>query len=294
MPVEAPSQTPVDFQPAVNSAPAKKDAFAMEESVQSSVAETAVAMPSPGRKAQPEPASVVEQPAYTAPATQKPVQAAPAYAPVEQPQFTPQATAVPAQASAPMDDHALSAFLQGFGINPEMVPSENQAQWWYTVGHSMQLLMNGLMDTLHNRASFKQSNRLNHTAFQRQENNPLKFSANLEDAIHNLFNRASVSFLSPERAISEAFDDIEKHENAMMNGVEGAVHGMMKLLHPDNTLTPMEASGLLNKMNPSRIKAKQWEIYQKRYFELENEMTSTNKPFYLEDFVKAYEQSLKQ
>ncbi|WP_413112330.1 type VI secretion system-associated FHA domain protein TagH [Thaumasiovibrio sp. DFM-14] len=191
------------------------------------------------------------------------------------------------------DESPTAAFLRGMGIPEEMVPVDNTSQWWFNVGQSMQLMMTGLMDTLHHRASFKQSNRLNHTAFQRQENNPLKFSATFEDAVHNLFNRTSVSFLTHDRAITEAFNDIEKHENAMMSGVDGVVNGVMKMLHPDNSVTSLETTGILDRMNPSRIDARQWNLFQQRYFELESEMQSNEKPFYLEDFVKAYETSLK-
>lgn len=93
-----------------------------------------------------------------------------------------------------------------------MVPDENREQWFEQLGQSFSLMLLGLMETLHNRAEFKQNNRLNHTAFRKSENNPLKFSANLEDAIHNLYNRNSASFMRADIAIKEAFVDIENHE----------------------------------------------------------------------------------
>ncbi|WP_140109042.1 type VI secretion system-associated FHA domain protein TagH, partial [Vibrio parahaemolyticus] len=117
----------------------------------------------------------------------------------------------------------LEAFIYGMGIDPNMVPSQNREQWFEQLGQSFSLMLIGLMETLHNRAVFKQTNRVNHTAFRKSENNPLKFSANLEDAIHNLYNRQTSSFLKPNAAIKEAFNDIENHEQALMQGVAGTV-----------------------------------------------------------------------
>ncbi|WP_224055093.1 type VI secretion system-associated FHA domain protein TagH [Vibrio penaeicida] len=208
-----------------------------------------------------------------------------------QPQRTPES---PIQANSQANSNELDAFLSGLGISRNMVPSQHSDEWFKQLGESFSLLLGGLMDTLHHRAEFKQTNRLNHTAFQRHENNPLKFSANLEDAIHNLYNRNSSSFLGPQNAIQEAFDDIEKHEKALMQGVDGAVKGVMGLLNPEYISSMNAGDGVLEKIIPGKTQANFWKNYEKQYLDLTNELEGNSIPFYLEDFAKSYEMALKK
>lgn len=186
----------------------------------------------------------------------------------------------------------LNAFITGLGINPQLIPESNKEDWYKQIGESFSLMLIGLMETLHKRAQFKQNNRLNHTAFQKQENNPLKFSANLEDAIHNLYNRQTSSFIEPNAAIREAFLDIEKHESALMKGVEGSVLGIMSLVDPESISTSNQSdSSLINKINPSRKYVTNWISFQNIHRQLFDEIVNSDTPFYLDDFAKYYDSS---
>lgn len=199
------------------------------------------------------------------------------------------------EARSPLEaGHEMAAFLKGMGISSQMVPTQGRDAWFEQLGSSFTLLLSGLMETLHHRAAFKQSNRLNHTAFQRHENNPLKFSANVEDAIHNLYNRNSASFLGPLQSIEEAFDDIEKHEKALMHGVEGAVSGVMNLLEPSYIANQNFKVGVFDKLIPNNSSVNYWRRYEKIFVELSNEIQAGTSPFYLEDFAKSYEVALKK
>ncbi|WP_064603996.1 type VI secretion system-associated FHA domain protein TagH [Photobacterium sp. J15] len=184
----------------------------------------------------------------------------------------------------------LEAFIKGLGISSGMVPLKTDHQWWYELGCAMNYLMSGVMDTLHQRSEFKQNYRLNHTLFKRQENNPLKFSANVEDAVHNLFNRNTTSFLSAEQAIKEAFIDIEKHEKALLAGVEGSVSGIMKLLSPCSIKNRTPEKQFWHRISTSKSN---WATYEALYQRLNEELCGGGKAFYWEDFVKAYEASLR-
>ncbi|HDM8163855.1 TPA: type VI secretion system-associated FHA domain protein TagH [Vibrio harveyi] len=186
------------------------------------------------------------------------------------------------------------AFVRGLGINPNMVPDENREQWFEQLGQSFSLMLLGLMETLHNRAEFKQNNRLNHTAFRKSENNPLKFSANLEDAIHNLYNRNTASFMRADIAIKEAFVDIENHEKALMKGVEGTVSSVMSLVEPSSIYSDaMSSDSFFNKIIPARKYAQSWKKFEGIHYQLTDEIINKESPFYLEDFAKHYENALR-
>ncbi|WP_146145591.1 type VI secretion system-associated FHA domain protein TagH [Photobacterium jeanii] len=188
----------------------------------------------------------------------------------------------------------LNAFIQGMNAHSQnhQIHPEMSEKWWFEMGESVYLLLTGLMTTLQKRADFKQSNRLMHTSFKRQENNPLKFSANFEDAIHNLYHRKSPSFLSAQRAIQEAFSDIDQHEKAMIYGTKGAVRGVMSALEPARIASVEAPEGVLSNWFGSKQKANNWQRYETLFYELESDLRQ-EQPFYLDDFVKHYEASLK-
>ena len=60
------------------------------------------------------------------------------------------------------------------------------------------------------------------TMIQPVENNPLKFSANFEDAMQNLFLKRTQGWLGPAESFQDAFDDLIAHEMAMVAGIRAA------------------------------------------------------------------------
>lgn len=197
----------------------------------------------------------------------------------------------------PESETLLRAFLSGAGIDESLLPDNKKEVWFQELGKSYALMLDGLMQTLHNRTKFKQSNKLNHTAFQKRENNPLKFSADFDDAIHNLYNRKSSSFLSPEAAIKSAFRDIECHEKAMINGLHGAVSSVMKLLDPNHiaeNISQYERS--LFSTLFSKVDKKKWQKYEAFYYQLNNDFEVggfDSDKFYLEDFAREYDKAIR-
>lgn len=201
----------------------------------------------------------------------------------------------PAPPARKNDGNEIEALIRGMGIDSNLVPNENREQWFDQIGQSFSLMLVGLMDTLHNRAEFKQSNRLSHTSFKKSENNPLKFSANLEDAIYNLYNRQTSSFLTPNTAIKEAFADIENHEKALMKGVRGTVSSVMSLVEPATIYQDAGSkSSVLSKIIPARKYAQSWSAFEGIHSNLKDEIINKEMPFYLDDFAKHYELALKK
>lgn len=255
-----------------------------------------------------EPAVVTPPPAQVSPPPVEPasVTVKPAEQPGQPAAKTQPKTAAPAKSDAapkvrpPVDfgssdpQALLSAFLEGMGISPELVSTENPAQWWHQLGVINRDLLDGIMNTLHNRAAFKESSRIHQTTFRRNENNPLKFSTGAEDALHNLLQRKAAGFLPPERAVKEAFVDLERHEAALVAGVEGSVAALMRLFNPETIESKGDSGGGLKKLYPAMENSRNWKQFCALYSELSSELKGDNNAFYMEDFAKAYEARLKQ
>jgi predicted component of type VI protein secretion system len=57
------------------------------------------------------------------------------------------------------------------------------------------------------------------TQFRTADNNPLKFSASVDDALHNLLVKRNAAYLGPVEAFEDAFDDLRDHRMAMLAGI---------------------------------------------------------------------------
>jgi len=186
----------------------------------------------------------------------------------------------------------LQAFIKGLGISPEVLPEEFSDELLYRMGQGMGFLLTGLMDSLRSRASLKHEFRVNQTTFQQQENNPLKFSASLDDVFENLFLRSSKSFLSSKRAITEAFDDIRKHDIALTAGTLGAVAGVLNQLAPELIASRDFKASPLDKLLPGQKQLRYWKIYQRLHQDLVQEQDGQGGAL-SDDFIRAYDEKIK-
>ena len=76
------------------------------------------------------------------------------------------------------------------------------------------------------------------TTVQASENNPLKFSANAEDALHNLLVKRNPAYLGPLPAFEDAFADVRLHQMAMLHGVRAAFDALRGMRHAGTAAHP--------------------------------------------------------
>ena len=75
-------------------------------------------------------------------------------------------------------------------------------------GRILKVVVSGVMDVLRARQQIKDEFRMRMTQFRPADNNPLKFSANVDDALHNLLVKRNAAYLRPVEAFEDAFDDL--------------------------------------------------------------------------------------
>lgn len=208
----------------------------------------------------------------------------------------------PAVAVAPAPVHSeplahrdpLEAFIDGLGLSRDQIPVDADHRWWFTVGCAMQQMCEGLLSQLRERASHRSGMRVQQTTFQMRENNPLKFSASVDELFHNLFNRKGGSFVSAEQAVRDAFADLKDHEQALLAGVKGAVLGVLQQLDPQSLAARPIARHPLGPLAPGYRHRQRWELYRNLHRDLVQEVNQQANGGCNEDFVKAYEARLKR
>ncbi|MEE2000641.1 type VI secretion system-associated FHA domain protein TagH [Alkalimonas sp. MEB108] len=188
----------------------------------------------------------------------------------------------------------IQAFLQGLQLTPEQMKLLNQSeQSWQLLGEALRASLDGLMAMMRARSKVKNTLRVNQTTFQARENNPLKFSASFEDVFHTLFASSNTGFLTPKQAVHSAFQDMSKHEVALLDASRAAMQAMLSRISPESIRRKDVGSGVLDKLSSVHAKARHWAIYELYHQELTEQLAKNTQRGFSDDFIDAYEQSIK-
>lgn len=210
--------------------------------------------------------------------------ASPPQAPAPVPQPAPE---VPPAAPAPSSSTTAAELAQQLGLRN--LSPQQEASLTPTSAAIIQQTTEHLLSLLQSRASIKNELRTSRTMIQTSENNPLKFSASTADALQALFANSSDSFLPPEQAIKESFEDIADHQVAMLFAMKVAFNEMLASFQPSKLEAKFNASG---KGLLASLKSKNWESYGALYQELQNDPETSYNQLFGEAFAQAYETKL--
>ena len=186
------------------------------------------------------------------------------------------------------------AFLKGLGVKPELQNALTSEKLWFEMGEGLNLLLTELMESLRQRALVKNQLRVNQTLFQTQQNNPIKFSANIDDVIQNLFIINSASFLSSRESIKESFIDTRRHEHALLAGADGVLKGMLEQVSPSHIDQQVNNNSNILKIIPGQSESKSWKLYQNLHDELSRDVNAKGAMALSDDFLKAYNDKIQE
>jgi type VI secretion system FHA domain protein len=175
------------------------------------------------------------------------------------------------------------AGLENVAANPELARN---------FGEILRIVVGGVMDVLQARQKLKSEFRMGMTTFKPLDNNPLKFSANVDDALHNLLVKRNAAYLSPVEAFEDAFDDIRNHQLAMLAGLRVAFDTMLAEFSPERLQEEFDRqkkSALL----PTPAKLRYWELYREKFHDMVRDSERCFRELFGEAFADAYEEQLK-
>jgi type VI secretion system FHA domain protein len=185
-------------------------------------------------------------------------------------------------------DSDLAQVLIGAGLRPEDVTPELARDF----GRILHVVVAGLMDVLQARQKTKEEFRLGATSFKPAGNNPLKFSANVEDALHNLLVKRNKAYLGPVEAFEDAFDDVRHHQVAMLAGVRVAFEAMLAQFDPDRLQERFDRQkkGALVSV-PAKLRY--WDLYRDWIHDMVRDAEGSFRELFGDEFAEAYEEQLK-
>jgi type VI secretion system FHA domain protein len=200
----------------------------------------------------------------------------------------PVAATAPPQARAGSGD--LAAFLEGAGL-PNVPVSPELAQ---SFGRMFRVVVAGVMDMLRARQQTKGALGIEQTLFKPANNNPLKFSANVDDALHNLLVKRNAAYLGPVEAFEDAFADVKIHQMAMLHGMRVAFEAMLEQFDPDrleDTFNRQIKKGALVSM-PAKLRY--WDLYREKMQDMLKDADGSFRELFGDTFAAAYDEQLKR
>jgi type VI secretion system FHA domain protein len=198
---------------------------------------------------------------------------------------------VPSQEIAgPAADLDLSALLAGAGI-PTAALTPELAR---TLGKILRVVVSGLMDVLQSRQEIKQEFGMYHTLFRAKGNNPLKFSTDVKDALHNLFVKQNPAYLTPVDAFADAFDDLRDHQLAMLAGMRAGFEAMLAEFDPNHLQQEFERQPGKAGLPLIPAKLRYWDLYRDRAGEMMKDQEAAFSRLFGDNFKRAYEEQFRQ
>jgi type VI secretion system FHA domain protein len=215
--------------------------------------------------------------------TAPPAPAAAAPQPRSEPAPTPTQAAAVASGSVTLD-----AFFRGAGLPAPKLDDKEAEQMLHRLGQLMREVVLGLGENLHLRSEQKNVLRVPTTTIQPQNNNPLKFSAGVEEAMNNLLFRQSAEYLSAVDAVRETFTDIRQHQQHLLAAMRTAVADYIGRLDPE-ALENKVANGKSGVLANATNKLRYWDVFKDLYQVVAQRQPGQFPQQFIEELARAYE-----
>jgi type VI secretion system FHA domain protein len=233
---------------------------------------------------QPEPSSSRHT---TSPAAAPTSQIPPPHSPPVAIATTPAAPVAPAAAPQNLD---FAALLTAAGLDPVAYTPELAANF----GHILRVVVTGMMDLLRARERIKDEFRMHMTSFKAEDNNPLKFSANVEDALHNILVKRNAAYLGPVEAFEDAFRDARNHQMAMLAGLRVAFDSMLKQFDPRELQEQFDRQNKKASLLSGPARLRYWDQYRERYENAVQDADAAFRNLFGKAFATAYEEQMQR
>jgi len=198
------------------------------------------------------------------------------------------ATATPMQSSSEAD-----TLINAMGLAHWDLDASRKQEIVETMGILIPEMMDGMMKVLKFRKQIKEEFRINVTTIQSAENNPLKFSANVADAMENMFIKNNSAYKKPVDAVKEGFQGIGEHQIAVIAGMQAAFKGMLERFEPESLELRFEKYKGAGFVSFGK-KGKHWTSYKAYHQGLIDNLDDSFQHLFGYDFVQAYEEQMQR
>ena len=130
-------------------------------------------------------------------------------------------------------------------------------------------------------------------SYQAIEDNPLRMNLEYEDTVQALFSgQRSRVHLTPERAIEESMDNINKSQQAMVSAIQESLQHILQALSPDHLATRF-ADYQRHQTGQEATDADNWQLYRDYFTELTSHRQSGLEKMFWEVFSQTYDRHMR-
>ncbi len=184
----------------------------------------------------------------------------------------------------------LVAFLAGAGVAAAM--PKDAAATLTALGAAFRDVVGGLRRMMMARAAIKDEFRIGQTVIRPVGNNPLKFSADDEDALLALLGVGRRGAMPAGQALAEALRDMRLHELATATAMQQAVRSLLAELDPDAVLRGLPADPL--DRLPGRRDRRAWAAWRALHARTGRALADDFDSVFGKAFTRAYERAMAE
>lgn len=191
---------------------------------------------------------------------------------------------VPAAAS-PGTGGAGSTLLRAAGLPPVQFPGGDTALA-AAAGALLRQLVAGLIEQLAQRARAKAEMGAEATQFAFGASNPLK-TLPADRALAALLV-PTTGVMPADRAVADAFADLEAHSAATLAGMQGALAATLERFSPSSIRGRAQDGGLMARVLPGAKEAALWQAYEREFDGVARGSSDAFVELFATEFAKAY------
>jgi len=220
---------------------------------------------------------------------------APASAPVDLPlpvaAPAPPAAARPSAVARAEDSSAalLEAFRRGLKTPALELPALTP-DLMELIGQLLHEAVRGTVDLVRARATVKHELRAEVTTIVPRNNNPLKFSPNVEVALQHMLAPPARGFMAGAPAMRDAYDDLRTHQVALVAGMQAVLDAALQRFDPGVLEEQLGGRSLLHNVLPATRNARLWELFTEHYARIRNDAANDFHTLFGTAFLTAYDQ----
>ena len=188
----------------------------------------------------------------------------------------------------------MARFLAAAGMRSRDVEDLPPESVLAAAGELLRQTADGLIQLLYARARLRNQFGVGAevTTFQRDGNNPLKWTRSAEEALRQIVGKPDRGFLSGPLAVRGAFEDLQAHEMAMMAAMQEALKDTIQRFSPAAIRARPVQSTLLGRLLPGARDAALWQAYEAEFTGLADETEAAYLDVFAKNFKKAYTRNL--
>ncbi len=202
---------------------------------------------------------------------------------------SPQAHVSPQAPASPAPAAGLEALINALGLKPDDLRQDDASTLAQT-GGLLRRIVAGLVVMLEARARAKSQMGAAGTSLEFDGNNPLKFARTPEEAMKQLLNAPERGFMASDRAVEDAFRDLQAHQMATLKAMQGALGATLDRFSPTAIRARAVKQGALAKILPGSRDAALWKTYIREFSGVAQGSDEAFMDMFAKEFRKAYEE----